>query len=132
MLGIGSASVRARWNSFGATTPRPRHWVKAGAENALAGFVPFSSLVSANDVITRGGDFLRVWRLDGVPFECADEHVIAERHEAKWSRIRFNRWAGDQVWCRQVRSDGSAREIPLWDRPGEFGRTLTHGHHGFR
>ena len=28
-----------------------------------------------HDVITRGGDYLRVWRLDGVPFECADEHT---------------------------------------------------------
>ena len=56
---------------------RPRHWAQAQAENPLARFIPFSSLVSPHDVITRGGDYLRVWRLDGVAFECADEHQPA-------------------------------------------------------
>ena len=46
---------------------RPRHWAQARRENGLARFVPFSSLVSPHDVITRGGDYFRVWRLDGVP-----------------------------------------------------------------
>jgi type IV secretion system protein VirB4 len=50
--------------------------------------VPFSSLVGPSDAITRGGDYLRVWRLDGVPFECADEPRIAERHEALCSLLR--------------------------------------------
>ena len=67
---------------------RPRHWARAQSENPLTRFVPFSSLVSPVDVITRGGDYLRVWRLDGVAFECADEHTIAERHEAKCSLLR--------------------------------------------
>ena len=67
---------------------QPRHWARTRAENPLSRFVPFSSLVSPNDVITRGGDYFRVWRLDGVPFECADEHTIAERHEAKCSLLR--------------------------------------------
>ena len=77
---------------------QPRHWARARAENPLSRFVPFSSLVSPNDVITRGGDYFRVWRLDGVPFECADEHTIAERHEAKCSLLR--NLAGGQfaVW----------------------------------
>ncbi len=76
----------------------PRHWARAQSENPLARFVPFSSLVSPVDVITRGGDYLRVWRLDGVAFECADEHTIAERHEAKCSLLR--NLAGGQfaVW----------------------------------
>ncbi len=79
-------------------TSEPRHWARALSENPLARFVPFSSLVSPVDVITRGGDYLRVWRLDGVAFECADEHTIAERHEAKCSLLR--NLAGGQfaVW----------------------------------
>src|SRR5258708_23002825 len=63
-------------------------WARAESENPLTRFVPFSSLLSPVDVITRGGDYLRVWRLDGVAFECADEHTIAERHEAKCSLLR--------------------------------------------
>jgi type IV secretion system protein VirB4 len=38
--------------------------------------------------MTRGGDYLRVWRLEGIPFECADEQLITERHEAKCSLLR--------------------------------------------
>src|SRR4051812_47570598 len=67
---------------------RPRHWMRAGQENPLARFIPFSSLVSPHDVITRVGDYLRVWRLQGVAFECADEPLIAERHEALCSLLR--------------------------------------------
>ena len=92
----GSAKPRLR------SRPSPRYWKQARAENPLARFVPFSSLVSANDVITRGGDYLRVWRLDGVPFECADEHLIAERHEALCSLLRNlagGQWA---VWTHRL------------------------------
>ena len=81
---------------------RPRYWTQARRENPLARFVPFSSLVSPHDVITRGGDYLRVWRLDGVPFECADEHLIAERHEALCSLLRNlagGQWA---VWMHRL------------------------------
>ena len=89
--------VRAR-----GTVARPRHWTRAQKENPLARFIPFSSLVTPHDVITRGGDFLRVWRLEGVPFECADEALIAERHEAMCSLLR--NLAGGQfaIWEHRV------------------------------
>ena len=80
----------------------PRHWAQAAADNPLARFVPFSSLLSDHDVITRGGNYLRVWRLDGVAFECADEPVIAERHEALCSLLRNlagGQWA---VWTHRL------------------------------
>jgi type IV secretion system protein VirB4 len=83
-------------------SPRPRHWAQARAENPLARFVPFSSLISPHDVITRGGDYLRVWRLEGVAFECADEHQIAERHEALCSLLRNlagGQWA---LWTHRL------------------------------
>jgi len=81
---------------------RPRYWAQARVENPLARFVPFSSLIGAHDAITRGGDYLRVWRLDGVPFECADEAQIAERHEALCSLLRNlagGQWA---VWTHRL------------------------------
>jgi type IV secretion system protein VirB4 len=81
---------------------QPRYWSQARAENPLARFVPFSSLVTAHDVITRGGDYMRVWRLDGVAFECADEALVAERHEALCSLLRNlagGQWA---VWTHRI------------------------------
>ena len=91
MFGMFDRSVGAGPRRSGRPAtgqPQPRHWAQALKENPLTRFVPFSSLVSENDVITRGGDFMRVWRLDGVAFECADEHLIAERHEALCSLLR--------------------------------------------
>ena len=102
MFGIGNSSTQTGVPRPSApatrSIARPRHWTQAKSENPLTRFVPFSSLVSPVDVITRGGDYLRVWRLDGVAFECADEHMIAERHEAKCSLLR--NLAGGQfaVW----------------------------------
>jgi len=122
MLGAAKSSKQRGW--FRASAPRPVRWAEAGAENQLARFVPFSSLVSPHDVITRGGDYLRVWRLDGVPFECADEHVIVERHEAKCNLLR--NLAGGQfaVWEHRLHraidesmslpeEDGFARDVAL-------------------
>jgi type IV secretion system protein VirB4 len=95
----GAARRAAR---AGVELQRPRYWAQARRENPLARFIPFSSLVGPNDVITRGGDYLRVWRLEGVPFECADEHVIADRHEAMCSLLRSlagGQWA---VWTHRL------------------------------
>jgi type IV secretion system protein VirB4 len=91
--------VRRFWRPAPA---QPRYWRQAQVENPLARFVPFSSLLSAHDVITRGGDYLRVWRLDGVHFECADEHQVYERHEALCSLLRNlagGQWA---VWMHRL------------------------------
>ena len=100
MLGMPDRASLA--GLFPRSGPRPRHWVRAQAENPLARFIPFSSLVSDHDVITRGGDYFRVWRLDGVAFECADQHQIAERHEALCSLLRNlagGQWA---VWTHRI------------------------------
>jgi type IV secretion system protein VirB4 len=122
MPGIDSSSSGPSRRLFGAAAPRPRHWTEALAENPLSRFVPFSSLVSPHDVITRGGDYLRIWRLDGVPFECADEHTICERHEAKCNLLR--NLAGGQfaVWEHRLhRAIGDSMSLP--PEPG-FARDL--------
>ena len=125
MLGMSKdngAAERPDRNSF-----KPRHWTRVHRENPLARFVPFSSLVNPHDVITRGGDYLRVWRLDGVPFECADERLIAERHEALCSLLRNlagGQWA---VWTHRLhRVVGDALQEPT--EPG-FARDLSRAYH---
>ncbi|MBZ8143397.1 type IV secretion system protein VirB4, partial [Rubrivivax gelatinosus] len=83
-------------------TLQPRLWKQVLSEHPLSRFVPFSSLVGPHDVITRGGDYLRVWRLAGVPFECAAESLVSERHEALCSLLRNlagGQWA---VWTHRL------------------------------
>ncbi len=102
---LGASETKPKGDRRGLLTGfahRPRHWRQAKAENSLARFVPFSSMLSPHDVITRGGDYLRVWRVDGVAFECADEHLISERHEALCSLLRNlagGQWA---VWTHRL------------------------------
>ena len=122
MLGASKGNgASRRW--FRSPAPRPRHWSRAASENLLAAFVPFSSLISPHDVITRGGDYLRVWRLEGVAFECADEPLIAERHEALCSLLRNlsgGQWA---VWTHRLHRVVTDR---LQDPPGTgFARDLS-------
>jgi type IV secretion system protein VirB4 len=108
MLASAKAWLRGSAGAAGAaaTLPpglrQPRYWRAAQRENLLSHFVPFSSQVSPHDVSTRGGDMLRVWRLEGVPFECADEPTISERHEALCSLLR--NLAGGQfaVWMHRL------------------------------
>jgi len=107
--------------------PWPRYWAHAAAENPLARFVPFSSLVGEHDVMTRGGDVLRTFKLDGVPFECADEPRIAERHEALCSLLRNlagGQWA---LWMHRLhRRVSDALRDP--ETPG-FARELSRAYH---
>ena len=124
MLGISSANPRS---ASDRPLPRPRHWIRAGRENPLARFVPFSSLVSAHDVITRGGDYLRTWRLNGVPFECADDHVIAERHEAVCNLLRNLVGGQFAVWSHRLhRVVGDELQEP--EQPG-FARELSRAYY---
>ncbi|MFM9914563.1 MAG: VirB4 family type IV secretion/conjugal transfer ATPase [Rhizobacter sp.] len=119
----GMPRTESATSRVGRALLRPRHWAQARTENPLARFVPFSSLVSAHDVITRGGDYLRIWRLDGVPFECADEALVAERHEALCSLLRNlagGQWA---VWTHRLHRHVSDR---LQDPPDRgFARDLS-------
>ena len=59
MFEIGRRTARGQSPRRPRAVLTPRHWAQAAADNPLARFVPFSSLVSPHDVITRGGDYLR-------------------------------------------------------------------------
>ena len=66
----------------------PRYWKSASAEANVADFVAVSAPVSEHDSITRDGDYLRVWRLEGVAFEASDPQVISDRHESLCNLLR--------------------------------------------
>ncbi|MBV8503283.1 MAG: VirB4 family type IV secretion/conjugal transfer ATPase [Paucibacter sp.] len=99
---LGTVKTMARPAGTGQSPLRPRYWAKARAENPLARFVSASSLVSPHDVITRGGDYFRVWHLDGVAFECADENLIYERQEALCGLLRNLAGGHWSVWTHRL------------------------------
>jgi type IV secretion system protein VirB4 len=81
----------------------PRHWRHAGRDVPLARFIPWSSQVNDTDVVTRGGDFLRIWRLGGLAFECADRARVAEAHEALANLLRNLTGGEFAIWSHVVR-----------------------------
>jgi type IV secretion system protein VirB4 len=60
----------------------PRFWDRAEKEAHLQEFASIGAPLTAHDTITRGGDYLRSWRLEGVAFEAADPTFIGDQHEA--------------------------------------------------
>lgn len=50
-------------------------------ERAIAPFVPYSSHISPNTIITKDGDVLRIFKLSGISFETADADDILLRKD---------------------------------------------------
>ena len=51
---------------------QPKYQQQVSNERAVAPFVPYSSHISPNTLVTKDGDVLRIWKLSGISFEIAD------------------------------------------------------------
>lgn len=71
-----------------SATHTPRFWKAAAQESPLAAFVSAAAPVGSHDVVTRGGDLFRVFRLQGLAFEGADPAAIEEQHRALAAFVR--------------------------------------------
>lgn len=75
-------------------------------DTAISEFVPLSTHVSPTVLKTRGGDYLMVWRLGGLPFVGREEWDIEHRHNA-FNRMLQTLRAPDFVnvafWVHDVR-----------------------------
>ena len=65
----------------------PRYWKEAARESNVADFVSISAPVTVNDSITRNGDYVRVYELEGAAFEAASPQTVSDRHEALCSAL---------------------------------------------
>lgn len=108
-------SNRAHWRTMTHSPTRfKKHWTLreksvlsevAQKEIPMAEYVPFRSHVSVYVIKGEGGSYMRVWRLEGIPFETADQADIATRHNA------FNQFLmslnaekpGTAIWTHRVR-----------------------------
>ena len=75
-------------------------------DTAIGDFIPFSTHVSPSVLKTTGGDYLLVWKLDGLPFVGRDEWDIEHRH-ATFNRLlqslRAPDFANLAFWVHDVR-----------------------------
>ena len=78
-------------------------------DTSIAEFIPFSSHVSPHVVKTTGGDFLIVWRLDGLPFVGREEWELEHKHNT-FNRMLQTLRAPDFVnvafWVHDIRRRG--------------------------
>jgi len=77
----------------------PKYSKQTNNERTVAPFLPYSSHVSTNTIVTKDGDFMRIWKLSGISFETADAdemllrknqlntlfRSIGDNHVALWS-----------------------------------------------
>lgn len=87
--------------------PKSRSTLKFAAavkgEKSIQNFIPFSSLVTADTGITRTGDYFRVWKLQGVAFETADDDWLLQRHEALCQLAMTLGGGNFSLWRHRVR-----------------------------
>ncbi|WP_312236661.1 VirB4 family type IV secretion/conjugal transfer ATPase [Stenotrophomonas sp.] len=78
-------------------------------DTPIADFIPLSSHVSPQVVKTTGGDYLIIWRLDGLPFVGREEWELEHRHNT-FNRMLQTLRAPDFVnvafWVHDIRRRG--------------------------
>lgn len=122
VAGLTASSGSSPAQAFTSGARGPKHWHRAPTESPLSAFIPASSLVTPHDVLTRGGDYLRIWRLAGIPFECADADTIAMRHEAKCNLLASLSGGRFALWEHRIQRFGHDRLSEIRDPgyPAEF------------
>jgi type IV secretion/conjugal transfer VirB4 family ATPase len=88
---------------------QPKYIQQINQERAIAPFLPYSSHVTPNTIITREGDFLRTWKLAGISFETANEDEILLRKDqlnTLWRSIGSSNVA---LWSHTVHRQATDR-----------------------
>lgn len=71
--------------------------------------MPYSSHVSANTIVTKDGDFMRIWKLSGISFETADADDMLLRKEQLNTLFRSIGSNHVALWSHSVRRQTSDR-----------------------
>lgn len=84
------------------TGAAPKFDAEAAREVPVARFVPYSSHLTDKIIRTREGDFLRIFRLEGIAFETADPVDILARHEGFNSLVRSFGTGDVALWSHRI------------------------------
>ncbi|WDK04518.1 VirB4 family type IV secretion/conjugal transfer ATPase [Xanthomonas campestris] len=91
-------------------------------ERSVAPFIPYSSHVSSNTIITLEGDYVRTWRLAGLAWETTDPEELLQRKEELNTLYRSIATEHVAIWTHEVRRKTSDRLKSHFDN--EFCRQL--------
>ncbi|MDP4573450.1 VirB4 family type IV secretion/conjugal transfer ATPase [Pseudomonas sp. LPH60] len=91
-------------------------------ERAVAPFVPYSSHVAPNTIVTKDGDYLRIWKIAGIAFETTDVDEILRRKEQLNTLYRSIGSNNVAIWSHQIRRKTTDRLRSVFDN--DFCRDL--------
>lgn len=78
-------------------------------ERSLSQFIPYSSHVADDIIITKDGDLMCMWRMDGMAFETVDAEDLEIRKEQLNTAFRTMANNNTAIWMHNVRSKTSDR-----------------------
>lgn len=84
-------------------------------ERNIAPFVPYSSQISDNTIVTKDGDYLRIWRVGGTSFETVDIEDIAIRKEQLNTLYRAIGSSHVALWTHTIRRRINDRLTATYD-----------------
>lgn len=90
---------------------RPKYFQQVNRERASAPFIPYSAHVAPNTIVTKDGDFMRMWKVGGITHESSDPADIQQRMDELNTMLRSIGKDGEHVaiWSHQVRRKTSDR-----------------------
>lgn len=72
-------------------------------ERSVAPFIPYISHISADTIVTKEGDFIRIWKVAGIAFETTEDDEIVQRKEQLNTLLRSISSDHVAIWTHQVR-----------------------------
>ena len=82
---------------------QPKYSNQINNERALSPFIPYSSHVSENTIVTNDGDFMRTWKLSGISFETVEFEDILLRKNQLNTLLRSIGNDNVALWSHTVR-----------------------------
>lgn len=89
--------------------PRSRYAEQLNRERTVAEYIPYSSHVSADTIVTKDGDFIRIWKIAGIAFETTEDDEIHLRKEQLNTLLRSISSNNVAIWTHNVRRQTTDR-----------------------
>lgn len=92
-----------------------KYFSQLNRERSTAPFIPYSSHVNATTIITKDGDYMRIWKLSGISFETLDQEELFQRKIQLNTLFRSIGSNQVSLWTHCVRRQTSDRLLAEFD-----------------
>ena len=103
-------------------------------ERSLQEFIPFSNHISKKDIVTKDGDMLRIYKVEGISFETIDADELTIRKDQLNTLLRGIGIPNVAVWVHHVRRRRTDRLYSHYDNHfcRDFDKTYYESFNGYR